>query len=173
MAAFWKEVCFWIVVLVSMPRMRGQDVGVRSAQKLAQFMSLGRGWNSTRMGMKYLQVGTNLCRKGSMMWSHLALSGISAANALQALTTVLERLRVANAKDYRTHDLRRGHALDLQLSGAGVCVRQVLWLWHFSYEVLRGAAVEDLRGRGMAVTRIPELSRYKQVISGRGCSSAP
>ena len=44
--------------------------------------------------------------------------GITAASALAALREMLEDLRVPNAGSYRTHDFRRGHALDLQLSGA-------------------------------------------------------
>ena len=42
----------------------------------------------------------------------------SAAIALQVLRRALEVFHVPNAKDYRTHGLRRDHALDLQLSGA-------------------------------------------------------
>ena len=57
--------------------------------------------------------------------------GITAANALVALREMLEALEVPNAASYRTHDFRRGHALDLQLSGALVFslrVFCVLWL---------------------------------------------
>ena len=43
---------------------------------------------------------------------------ITAALALKALRTLLVALKVQDAGAYRTHDLRRGHALDLQLSGA-------------------------------------------------------
>ena len=43
---------------------------------------------------------------------------ITAALALKALRTLLVALEVQDAGAYRTHDLRRGHALDLQLSGA-------------------------------------------------------
>lgn len=43
---------------------------------------------------------------------------ISAASALHVLREMLTLLGVDQAMAYRTHDLRRGHALDLQLSGA-------------------------------------------------------
>ena len=44
--------------------------------------------------------------------------GFSSHAALQALREMLRILKVKDADLYRTHDLRRGHALDLQLSGA-------------------------------------------------------
>ena len=44
--------------------------------------------------------------------------GITAAKALATLRLLLASVGVAQAGEYRTHDLRRGHALDLQLSGA-------------------------------------------------------
>ena len=43
--------------------------------------------------------------------------GITASRALATLRMILKALSVDCADDYRTHDLRRGHALDLQLSG--------------------------------------------------------
>ena len=43
---------------------------------------------------------------------------ITAASALEVLRKMLVALEVQDAGAYRTHDLRRGHALDLQLSGA-------------------------------------------------------
>ena len=70
--------------------------------------------------------------------------GITAANALAALREMLEALEVPNAASYRTHDFRRGHALDLQLSGALVFslrVFCVLWLL-----LCRGPVVADLSG---------------------------
>jgi len=42
---------------------------------------------------------------------------IHAAKALGVLRWLLTQLGVESAGSYRTHDLRRGHALDLQLSG--------------------------------------------------------
>lgn len=44
--------------------------------------------------------------------------GITAASALATLRVILEDCGLPNARAYRTHDLRRGHALDLQVSGA-------------------------------------------------------
>jgi len=43
--------------------------------------------------------------------------GITAASALTVLREMLEVLGVQEARSYRTHDLRRGHAKDLQVSG--------------------------------------------------------
>ena len=43
--------------------------------------------------------------------------GISAADALRWLRVLLTGLGVEDAMSYGTHDFRRGHALDLQLSG--------------------------------------------------------
>ena len=44
-------------------------------------------------------------------------ASISAAAALGVLRAILGKLDVANASKYRCHDLRRGHARDLQMSG--------------------------------------------------------
>jgi hypothetical protein len=43
--------------------------------------------------------------------------GITACNALQTLRVILKAMRVEGADKYRTHDLRRGHARDLQRNG--------------------------------------------------------
>ena len=45
-------------------------------------------------------------------------AGITAACAIDALRRMLCALNVKQFELYRTHDLRRGHALDLQCSGA-------------------------------------------------------
>ena len=42
----------------------------------------------------------------------------TAPQALETLRFVLVQLGVKDAAQYRTHDLRRGHARDLQVSGA-------------------------------------------------------
>ena len=56
--------------------------------------------------------------------------GITPARALEILRLLLAGIGVSNAGQYRTHDLRRGHALDLQLSGlflaSGPSLAQVL-----------------------------------------------
>ena len=44
--------------------------------------------------------------------------GVTPAKALSALRHILCAIGLADALDFRTHDLRRGHALDLQLAGA-------------------------------------------------------
>jgi len=51
---------------------------------------------------------------------------VTPALALQTLRFMLEKVGVAHAARYRTHDLRRGHVVDLQASGWAymvVCVR--------------------------------------------------
>ena len=44
-------------------------------------------------------------------------AGVTASTAWSALRDMLGQLRVDRASEYRTHDLRRGHAKDLQMSG--------------------------------------------------------
>ena len=46
--------------------------------------------------------------------------GATAANALCTLRFILGQLGVERVTDYRTHDLRRGHAQDLVESGNGI-----------------------------------------------------
>jgi hypothetical protein len=46
--------------------------------------------------------------------------GITAGAALGVLRHILTSLNVAEAEAYRTHDLRRGHARDLQMYGASL-----------------------------------------------------
>ncbi len=52
------------------------------------------------------------CQHGQLLFE-----GISSADALGVLRMLLGEIGVKDSKVYRTHDLRRGHALDLQLSG--------------------------------------------------------
>jgi hypothetical protein len=42
---------------------------------------------------------------------------VTAGAALKALREILASIGIPRAAEYRTHDLRRGHAKDLQLSG--------------------------------------------------------
>ena len=44
--------------------------------------------------------------------------GITAKNALEVLRGTLKVLKIKDAKFYGTHDFERGHALDLERSGA-------------------------------------------------------
>ena len=64
---------------------------------------------------------------------------ITAASALNKLREMLTRLGVAEACCYRTHDLRRGHAKDLQLSGDFD-----IELKCFHVLVLRGAPLREI-----------------------------
>ena len=61
--------------------------------------------------------------------------GITAASALTMLREMLEVVGAQGARSYRTHDLRRGHAKDLQVSG---------WL-AFSFIVAKSAAARVWR----------------------------
>ena len=52
--------------------------------------------------------------------------GVTASNALRTLREMLEKTGVDDAQSYCTHDFRRGHALDLQVSGK--CAKLLLGL---------------------------------------------
>lgn len=45
---------------------------------------------------------------------------IYASGALHVLRETLRNVGIKNASEFRCHDFRRGHALDLQLSGASL-----------------------------------------------------
>ena len=47
-----------------------------------------------------------------------AFPGVSAGGALRQLRGVLHMLGVVNYSSHRCHDLRRGHALDMQMNGS-------------------------------------------------------
>ena len=49
---------------------------------------------------------------------HQPFCHIKPGIALKLLRVFLKYLKVPGARNYRTHDIRRGHAKDLQLSGA-------------------------------------------------------
>ena len=70
-----------------------------SRKLVAQYMSLAPSW----VGLK----------PGTMLFK-----GKTSAVALSELRRMLEILGTPKAREYRCHDLRRGHALDLQLRGA-------------------------------------------------------
>ena len=55
-------------------------------------------------------------------------AGITPSKALKALRVMLAAVGVKDACTYGTHDLRRGHAKDLQLSGS---VRYLTWCINF------------------------------------------
>ena len=57
--------------------------------------------------------------------------GISAQEALVKLRFMLSAIRVEKPELYRCHDIRRGHALDLQCAGMGSGVSWV-YVWWFS-----------------------------------------
>jgi hypothetical protein len=61
----------------------------------------------------------NRCKPGQALFE-----GITAASALAVLREWLMEIGVEDARAYRTHDLRRGHALDLQLSGSPLPIFQ-------------------------------------------------
>ena len=63
---------------------------------------------------------------GNIPEGTLLFKGVTPAAALANLRQILEGLHVPNAMAYRTHDLRRGHARDLQMSGTvSTCITHV------------------------------------------------
>ena len=56
------------------------------------------------------------CTDGSPLFP-----SVTAAGALRVLRTMLADLAFPHAAEYRTHDFRRGHAKDLQVSGRRLC----------------------------------------------------
>ena len=83
-------------------------------------------------------------------------SRISAAVALHTLRSILVILDVKDAAAYRCHDIRRGHALDLQVSGSGefvVCI----WIVVLVQPGCRCIAVRNSCCRGMAFCGFSEL----------------
>ena len=63
--------------------------------------------------------------------NHFApFASITPAKALQVLRNILVDLDVHRAAEYRLHDLRRGHARDLQHSGAPLYEILAAGEWH-------------------------------------------
>ena len=60
------------------------------------------------------------CPEGQLLFP-----GMTRASVLAALRSLLGNIGVERATCNQTHDLRRGHALDLQLAGAPLCA---MWL---------------------------------------------
>ena len=77
------------------------------------------------------------CQRGQKLFE-----GITPAKALGVLRLMLAAVGVGDADAYRTHDLRRGHALDLQLSGT--CALHLLSVWLQLLFVVRRPAARDL-----------------------------
>ena len=75
-----------------------------------------------------------------------AFHGITAALALQELRSMLHALGIQNANSYRTHDLRRGHAKDLQLSNAPLSVILRAGEWRCTDPTI-GCALRSARAR--------------------------
>ena len=83
----------------------------------------------------------------AMPHGHRLFTGLTAGAALKVIRQVLEALQVKDANLYRTHDFRRGHALDLQESGemqgpGSTAFVRVQWLC-----ICRRSAVNDFSGR--------------------------
>ena len=100
--------------------------------------------------------------------------GITPARALEVLRLMMAGIGVANAGQYRTHDLRRGHALDLQLSGLFTCMGRVS---RVSAGVCRGATLRDTCSWRMALSSLlcaTEIlaAGLLALGDGRSCPSA-
>ena len=65
--------------------------------------------------------GVCLCILQSCLLLESLFEGITAHEALEKLRFMLAAIGVEKAELYRSHDIRRGHALDLQCAG-GDCV---------------------------------------------------
>ena len=102
-----------------------EAAGAHNAKKRALSTFWGRGPRSTNMGIRYLLV--RVCPDvasfsvGRFCFvRHLGKQRLARFATHSGMSSCDKRWVVGNSKDYRTHDLRRGHALDLQLSSAGV-----------------------------------------------------
>jgi hypothetical protein len=87
----------------------------------------------------------------SLQHGQRAFGGISAARALATLREWLALLRLADAEMYRLHDFRRGHARDLQASGANLATilaagewRSPAFLQYLDKEELENQAVQQM-----------------------------
>ena len=73
--------------------------------------------------------------------------GISAQEALAKLRFMLSAIRVEKPELYRCHDIRRGHALDLQCAGGRSVVSRV-YVWWLSCEARHsGRSWKQANGR--------------------------
>ena len=57
---------------------------------------------------------------GNYEFGQKPFKNVTAAESLKILREILANVGLPDAHLYRTHDMRRGHALDLQLSGASL-----------------------------------------------------
>ena len=74
---------------------------------------------SACLGRHCLEVCSNILQSCLLLES--LFEGITAHEALDKLRFMLAAIGVEKAELYRSHDIRRGHALDLQCAG-GDCV---------------------------------------------------
>ena len=58
----------------------------------------------------------------------MMFAAITPASALAVLRDILNKIGVANAESYRTHDFRRGHAQDLVESGCNCAYCQHMFI---------------------------------------------
>ena len=84
--------------------------------------------------------------------------GITAACALGVLRDILKTLQVPDFEKYRTHDLRRGHAKDLQLSGTSGSCLSVGCVW---LSVVKGAPLWVILAAGEWTS--PAFLRYLDI----------
>ena len=74
--------------------------------------------------------------------------GITAASALTMLREMLEVVGAQDARSYRTHDLRRGHAKDLQVSGWLLAPPPFFWAKVCHIECFAGASLYEILAAG-------------------------
>ena len=95
------------------------SAGARIVQGRVQFMSSASLLRSACLGRHCLEVCLNILQSCLLLKS--LFEGITAHEALEKLRFMLAAIGVEKAELYRSHDIRRGHALDLQCAG-GDCV---------------------------------------------------
>ena len=100
---------------------------------------------------------------------------ISAAEALRVLREMLAEIGVENAGVYRTHDIRRGHALDLQESGTTAVTNSSCAHDQCSccgVVVYRRATVSHFGSGRVVIASVLGLHEHQSAGSGLGAASA-
>ena len=99
--------------------------------------------------------------------------GFTAAEANSALKDMLGKIGVAKAKEYRTHDIRRGHARDLQLSGVLAYIHRCV-VWFTLFCVCAGAPLWKILAAGEwrspAFLEYMDIHRLENDVVVQACS---
>ena len=109
----------------------GQQQSVLSLEGDRVVLKLARRKNLPQGSVMYRSCWCNQCKLTCpvhVLWKFFVefdigeqpFKGISAGAALSMLRNLLEWMQIPGASGYRTHDMRRGHARDLQEGGASL-----------------------------------------------------